>query len=432
MKKRGEANEKFYKYLNANGALDDVVSVDSGSTIIDVDEITGSIKYTTCDDDIRGTIHVGQLKLLLSEIQFLSERPLSLVVYVGSAPSQKAVCLAELFPTLKIIMIDPGVHYVPEDDITADEGKYVYFKCQKHGASGSVRMFNGREVFIADRDSDEVSLAHGEFNLAVKRRGIDEWIRFVMESRYTFFIWEDFFGSASASAIAACREIYGDMLFISDIRSKTVAGGGPSDLDVLWNSAMQYNWLRELQPAAAMLKFRTPYHDKRDKSVSTRSRDQPYAGVFADAYRDIDFVGNYSRAKFVYLDGELRIQAFAPLSSTESRLVIDRTASRGYTALREYDPVAYENSFFYYNRVWRPYKFHEHSLIDAKAGIDGCADCALMAHILAFIGDAEKIKAYIARVMGVIGRSFIEDHHGGFLRAFRNFAEIIDRQRQFF
>ena len=62
--------------------------------------------YTRDETD---ATHYGQLKLLLSEIELLSEyRKMRLVVvYAGAAPGVHVPQLAELFPLMRFILIDP-------------------------------------------------------------------------------------------------------------------------------------------------------------------------------------------------------------------------------------------------------------------------------------------------------------------------------------
>lgn len=62
-------------------------------------------------------VHNGQLKLFLTELQFLTlclrthDAPAT-VVYAGSAPSNKLSYLARLFPNVKFVLVDPHEHYI--------------------------------------------------------------------------------------------------------------------------------------------------------------------------------------------------------------------------------------------------------------------------------------------------------------------------------
>jgi hypothetical protein len=85
--------------------------------------IPGSIKYT--DDEtqfskfiylVRKTMHIGQRKLFISELQFLSNHLQpnedATIVYAGAAPSCKIWILMQLFPRVKFVLIDPNEFWI--------------------------------------------------------------------------------------------------------------------------------------------------------------------------------------------------------------------------------------------------------------------------------------------------------------------------------
>lgn len=106
---------------------------------------------------------------------------------------------------------------------------------------------------------------------------------------------------------------YPDVLFISDIRNMEVLSANrdvvPEDM------TFQMDWVLKINPRACMLKFRLPYDS--DECVE-------------------------------YLDGEVRLQAYAPNSSTECRLV----ATKPYKK-RMYDSKDNEKRMFYLNKIIR-------------------------------------------------------------------------------
>lgn len=67
------------------------------------------MKYDGDHFKFHTTIHWGQRKLLMSEIEFLTlyGTENSLVIYPGSAPGRHIAVLAEFFPKLRFILIDP-------------------------------------------------------------------------------------------------------------------------------------------------------------------------------------------------------------------------------------------------------------------------------------------------------------------------------------
>lgn len=104
-----------------------------------------------------------------------------------------------------------------------------------------------------------------------------------------------------------------DILFISDIRNMEIMND-PQKL-VSIDMELQMGWVLKIKPRACMLKFRLPY----DSDIPTE-----------------------------YLDGEIRLQAYAPSSTTECRLVAERPYK-----LKIYIPRDNENRMYYLNRIIR-------------------------------------------------------------------------------
>ena len=108
-----------------------------------------------------------------------------------------------------------------------------------------------------------------------------------------------------------------DILFISDIRNPEV---GNTENDVAMNEQivsedmmLQSEWVRQIRPAMSMLKFRLPWSEG-----STR-----------------------------YWDGKIMVQPYAPLKSTETRLITPGLQER------EYDNMDYEERLAWHNQVRR-------------------------------------------------------------------------------
>jgi hypothetical protein len=80
--------------------------------------------------------HWGQRKLLLSEIEFLTDwAPLdrdSIVVYAGAAPGTHIAFLAEMFPRLSFVLVDPSefkVHGSGEGGSFVDLLSFFLWSC---------------------------------------------------------------------------------------------------------------------------------------------------------------------------------------------------------------------------------------------------------------------------------------------------------------
>lgn len=120
-----------------------------------------------------------------------------------------------------------------------------------------------------------------------------------------------------------------DVFFISDIRSlnyNSITEQSEETQRINEEIAdrdmkLQSSWVQTIKPVKAHLKFRLPY------SYAWRQRE----GL-----------------SYTYLDGDVYKQAFAPLTSTEARLVPDLNIP-----LREWNYKTYEEMMFYHNSTVR-------------------------------------------------------------------------------
>ena len=147
-----------------------------------------------------------------------------------------------------------------------------------------------------------------------------------------FSVYREFFTNETAKKWA--NRVDG-LLFVSDIRT----GNSNNELqrEVLKNMAMQRVWYDILGKTArmTMLKFRLPY------SSSKQIR---------------------------YPLGEIWLQPWAAVTSTETRLVVKPEAPDVY-----YNSNIYEEELFYHNTVRREWQFC--SIPPLIAGADNCWDC---------------------------------------------------------
>jgi hypothetical protein len=147
--------------------------------------------------------HLGQLKLLLSEIEFLTPfygRSLR-VIYAGAAPGVHMPILAGMFPTMHFILVDPARSMI-------SNGEYANIEV------------------VRDFMTDDLAA------------------RFAME---------------------CSRDEDGDpmLVFISDVRVGPPSGGGESDeaqqLRIQRDMDAQRRWVELMRPLSSMLKFRLPW-----------------------------------------------------------------------------------------------------------------------------------------------------------------------------
>ncbi len=280
-------------------------------------------------------IHNGQRKLFLNELQFCTKyvgNEVAFVVYAGAAPNNKGALLAELFPNIKFLFIDPNPFNLNLD---------------------------GYENYIpkiwVEKDT--------EYDLSI----IENIIENIIESDIKINIINDLMTNDLARALS----IY-PCYFISDIRTNS-NDNFPDAVDILFNSAQMFNWITVMKPIMSMLKFRHPFY--------SGSNEEFYEGIKPDYIMrefelskeyGIDFIKNYQERKLEFLDGKIYIQPFAPISSTESRLVTDGKAIKDYGIQNDY-----EDKFFYYNNIMRYHNTFNNPNANIKLGFDHCADCAL-------------------------------------------------------
>lgn len=172
-------------------------------------------------------------------------------------------------------------------------------------------------------------------------------------------IIKDFFNDAMAEEL---RKKYSEaipetsLVFISDIRLD------PDDESVTRDNADQIRWVKILRPDSYCLKSRFCYS---------------YCDNNGCRY---DLTNNY-------LSGDLVIQPYAPLSSTESRLM---KTNYKRIILKDYDCNEYESRFFTFNKFIRCCDYRQVSGIDLrKYGYDNCFDCTFFYMI---VSDFFKIK----------------------------------------
>lgn len=127
------------------------------------------------------------------------------------------------------------------------------------------------------------------------------------------------------------------LLFVSDIRLD------PYEEDIVNDMRSQERWVRILRPDYSLLKFRLSW-DRGDE--------------------------------FEYLQGTIQLQQFAPQTSTETRLFVEKDDIDHDI---KYDPVKYEEQLFHYNTVKR-LQSHKKWLSQYGnlkiPGLCTCGDCA--------------------------------------------------------
>lgn len=397
-----------------------------------VSEIPGSMTYTELPDALKKrATHIGQIKLFLSEVQFLSLPETSqcdIVVYAGSAPGHTRQVLADMFPRIRtFILVDPNEHYI----MGSHRGdNCVYLRISDNATRSFVPY--GNNIRFLFKDGTEARGSKIDYPPSTSRvtssgepcatadEMIDTIVAHMSSTTATattrFYIIEDIFTTDLARAIARAFDSTQRIAFISDIRTRSANEEHPNDADVVVNNMMQQLWVSDMQPRAIMLKFRTPFFNDDARETIARISLPENASICAQYYErfstTLDQVYNAPSRVYRYLANDgLYLQAFAGQSSSETRLVVTRATSNNYARLTDYDVRMYEDAMFYYNRMREYATTARHKskwrLID---GLDGCPDCDLMMRIL---GGATQIPLQMLHnVLAISHRTLKQDGHG--------------------
>lgn len=242
----------------------------------------------------KSTLHWGQLKLLLNEIEFfiivledIKKKKLDpkqiTMVYAGAASGIHQPILHKMFPTIRKILYDP-------------------------------RPFDKKLIDFAESSTQKMIEIHQEY---------------FTDERAELYKNEEY------------------LIFVCDIRTED---DSPIEFEaeVRQNMQMQKHWVEIMKPKWTQLKFRLPYDVK-------------------------------NNTPFEYFSGDIYIQPYPPLTSTETRLTFEDVPP-----LIKYDPLKYEEQCFYHNRVGRVLRYSQDFMKGQKipSGFDECYDCTCHLYIL--------------------------------------------------
>lgn len=359
--------------------LNDAMMQSNAKPVVTLDDIHHTLSYTPGLNLYKSQIHVGQRKLFLTELQFLTDHaepgvPI-VCVYAGAAPSIHTGYLAKLFPDVKFLLVDPNPFRVNE----------------------------AKPVFLNPKDSS------------------DNLIQEVIKGKEQIYIINDLFTNEIATSIGKYMK---KSLFVSDIRTNVYnEAQSPGCIDIVWNSSMMYNWIKLMNPSMSMLKFRHPFY--LEGLTNTRNEDADFA--MSKKY-GIDFVKNFKNKEFIYFDGDINIQAFAPVNSTETRLITDGKKLKNWGTHNEY-----EDKLFYFNSICRTFVLYDNPNDDYDLGFDHCADCALenvlwSRYIKKY--PHSDVKAMVKKLSDVIHRPLKQDGHGTFFHR-RNAQKLISQIQKY-
>lgn len=365
--------------------------------IITYDDISGSTPYVAPDVKERLNQHIGQRKLFVSEIQFITKyvgltEP-SLVVYAGGAPSNKAALLAELCPNVLFLLVDPNpfdVHPPTKWNRDSPYGvnntlpRMLIPGADPEGLSRS-RITQGLETV-----REKYDILKDKYSKGTLYDPEDPRERILLFN--TYYVPEH---SAALRSVFPTEKIY----FLSDIRTIINDDPFPVDVDISWNIAQQYIWSRLLGAEATMVKWRWPWFNPEDKSMISPSSiarndfDISALGEYKDelgvvhSFPPIDFIADYAAKSIRYPSGVIYLQAWNRTTSGETRLVFMRDAP----VIDQSTIGVYEDKLFWYNSVARqgpvnnvaiprkPTEYQKRKIRELR--IDNCNDCAIEATV---------------------------------------------------
>jgi len=340
-----------------------------------------TLKYNSSinDESFSSQFHWGQLKLLLSEIQFLTrafpkKNKVDLsnytLVYVGAAPGNHINILFDLFPSLNFILIDKRPF---NNNILREANRNTKSKSK---SSRKITIINkyldetlskelktkleleGQEIIlISDIRS---SLSYPE-NIFLEKSNL---------SKFTNIDKKDF--SNLNEKIFSQPEIN---KFLKEYIVANKLDNPPSNIDklpfnkkieymhlYLWNNIiikdmnLQKEFVNLLTPKFSLLKFRFPY----------------------DIISDFD-----------YFNGFVFLPVYGPKYTTECRLYVERQAGNVYE-MKKWKPIIHEHKMNYFNHVIR--KQYYYHIYDNITGIDHCFDCSSKIQIIInYLNNFQKI-----------------------------------------
>lgn len=318
--------------------------------IIRFNDIKQKLRYHSDNKIFKPTIHIGQRKLFLSELQFLTEYGNNNCLYAGSAPGNKTYLLSRLFPNIKFILIDPN-----KFDIKIENNK-------------SHRSIKHQDIIHLYYEYPTNSNIYNDNKKITTYTNKEKEIlkKFILNSTYKIFIIEDYMNDLYAELFKNM-----DLSFISDIRTNINDNyGSPSDLDIYWNYSMMYNWMNILKPICSMIKFRHIYLP--DTGLNNI---KPYMAEFNTSKQfGLDIVKDMQNNTLHFSKGTLYIQAWAGQISTEMRLWINQ---KDINRIIKYDNKEIEDKMFYFYTINRGYCYHFNESVSKKLGFCNCNDCAL-------------------------------------------------------
>lgn len=379
-------------------------------------DIKYTMPYTEKSGFVRNTCHKGQRKLFLTELQALSLYPeVEYVIYVGSAPSRKSYIYHHLFPNTKFIYVDPVEFNIevgtindflykpfrPITDVTTmydskdtkiiwlydnyvmEDGKGVYdiVAVKRKTLDRGNHMYeiydiNKKKATYVDRfNKDMKKWKKTIYDIEDDESSIEGYRKIITNSSYRFFLIQGFM-TISLSSILNKILKGKKVAFWSDIRTSIHRPETPTDVDIVWNTCQCHNWISNLKPHYYMLKFRIPFYNMPDfeKAIIERKDIINNDIEYGKNNYNIDFIENYRNKKFEWLKGDIYIQCYAPVTSTECRLIGEYDEN---DTTEVFDMNLHENRMFFFNNIQREFAYYKNSYLTKDFYMNSNVDCMM-------------------------------------------------------
>lgn len=364
--------------------------------ISEIKNIPDDVAIYQTNSPYRPNIHFGQLKLLLSELDFINltnDGGRAIAVYAGACPFIHGGILLEKYPNMTFITIDPAELFIRFTD-----GKNHYHD-EHTGKVAYIGNVSGNNTYKSRTDK---YINHLQADGTIIRRAYAEIADAEIETKHGLgYTKRDgirvyhFSGLATVSFMSWLaqwirRNFSEPIYFWSDIRSSPdntrdasqllddIDNQAKFEIGVIRDNCLNYLLHRILCPAISMFKFRAPFIDSARMSAIRYHAKSWYPDEITEFLILAGIpLHNYIEEmckthKFKYVNAEVRTQAFAGGKSSETRMIIREKVP----SLREWDVKQFENRMYYYNTILRPFVKFANGHADISRGICHCGDCA--------------------------------------------------------
>lgn len=335
-------------------------------------------KKLTDEEQLRLGMHRGQIKLAIAELHFLAEHleqadEPAVVVYVGAAPTCKAMLHVLLFPNVKFLMIDPA-----NFDIRVTEKNNHLHGFEEITYWSSIAAPRGR-YFDPISNEEKIGKMPNSLKsdaLLVKEnygKYIDHFYnsdnKIFLNQQYLTIESADFLKELLESRVNYSKYKDAKTIFWSDIRSRT--GNNVTNENILDDNILCMLVMNKIKPQYSMIKFRAFYGNKIKEMPNMAS-----VGLFGKTF-GINPIQSTENGKILFYKGIIHNQCWRSSSSTETRLWL--TLDNILAGPVEYDNTKHEEVNFYYNMVSRIAGMYQSYAPELYYG--HCADCSIESYV---------------------------------------------------